>query len=245
MLRVNKTERPNDGSLTSVLCPRPGVPLSTQWGPQGYFYAIQIAQYGLSHYSKNLTERPPHVELYDSAEEKDSRASGAPWSVAKGCSLSRVHDKSRGTSVRQFSAPGEQQPDRLRGLSGGREGCGGSLSPVNRRGRRLDRQPNPEGGMIVGGESQRRRVNTDRASERASDGRAATGRAGRIMTRSLGLSLPLRFNETLSQRIPSESIVRLNLDHNKEGRFNKRKWPSHLPETVGEPSTGQMKLDCA
>ncbi|KAJ8417187.1 hypothetical protein AAFF_G00284140 [Aldrovandia affinis] len=37
-----------------------GVPLSTQWGPQGYFYAIQIAQYGLSHYSKNLTERPPH-----------------------------------------------------------------------------------------------------------------------------------------------------------------------------------------
>ncbi|CAI9595865.1 unnamed protein product [Staurois parvus] len=36
-----------------------GVPLSTQWGPQGYFYPIQIAQYGLSHYSKNLTEKPP------------------------------------------------------------------------------------------------------------------------------------------------------------------------------------------
>ncbi|XP_053844617.1 D-glucuronyl C5-epimerase isoform X1 [Vidua macroura] len=40
-----------------------GVPLSTQWGPQGYFYPIQIAQYGLSHYSKNLTEKPPHVEV--------------------------------------------------------------------------------------------------------------------------------------------------------------------------------------
>ncbi|KAG7221764.1 hypothetical protein INR49_029147 [Caranx melampygus] len=82
-----------------------GVPLSTQWGPQGYFYAIQIAQYGLSHYSKNLTERPPHVEVYDTAEERDSRASTAPWSVPKGCGLNRIHDKTRATSVRQFSAP--------------------------------------------------------------------------------------------------------------------------------------------
>ncbi|XP_032371845.1 D-glucuronyl C5-epimerase B isoform X1 [Etheostoma spectabile] len=82
-----------------------GVPLSTQWGPQGYFYAIQIAQYGLSHYSKNLTERPPHVEVYDTAEDRDSRASTAPWSVPKGCVLSRVLDKTRATSVRQFSAP--------------------------------------------------------------------------------------------------------------------------------------------
>lgn len=104
---------------------RPGVPLSTQWGPQGYFYAIQISQYGLSHYSKNLTERPPHVELYDAAEERDSRAGAAPWSVAKGCSLSRVHDKSRGSSVRQFSAPGEhvpRRPDSLRWAAGGRRG---------------------------------------------------------------------------------------------------------------------------
>ena len=91
----------------------PGVPLSTQWGPQGYFYAIQIAQYGLSHYSKNLTEHPPRVEVYDTAEDedeqrRDGRASAsAPWTVAKGCSLSRVHDKARTTAVRQFSAPGE------------------------------------------------------------------------------------------------------------------------------------------
>lgn len=82
-----------------------GVPLSTQWGPQGYFYAIQVAQYGLSHYSKNLTERPPTVEVYDTAEERDSRAGSAPWSVPTGCSLSRVHDAARATSVRQFSAP--------------------------------------------------------------------------------------------------------------------------------------------
>ncbi|XP_026175724.1 D-glucuronyl C5-epimerase B [Mastacembelus armatus] len=82
-----------------------GVPVCTQWAPQGYFYAIQIAQYGLSHYSKNLTERPPHVEVYDTAEERDSRASTTPWSVLKGCSLSRVYDKTRATYVRQFSVP--------------------------------------------------------------------------------------------------------------------------------------------
>lgn len=83
-----------------------GVPLSTQWGPQGYFYAIQIAQYGLSHYSKNLTERPPHMEVYDTVEERDSRSS--TWTVPKGCSLIRVYDKTRATSVRQFSAPGKE-----------------------------------------------------------------------------------------------------------------------------------------
>ncbi|MBN3318770.1 GLCE epimerase, partial [Atractosteus spatula] len=80
-----------------------GVPLSTQWGPQGYFYPIQIAQYGLSHYSKNLTERPPHVEVYDTAEDRDSRPSG--WAVPRGCSLTSVYDKSRASMVRQFSAP--------------------------------------------------------------------------------------------------------------------------------------------
>nr|XP_057945171.1 D-glucuronyl C5-epimerase B isoform X2 [Doryrhamphus excisus] len=82
-----------------------GVPLSTQWGPQGYFYAIQIAQYGLSHYSKNLTERPPHLVVYDAAEEKDGRSGSAAWTVPKGASLGRVYDKSRASSVRQFSAP--------------------------------------------------------------------------------------------------------------------------------------------
>ncbi|KAG7283791.1 hypothetical protein CRUP_034415, partial [Coryphaenoides rupestris] len=81
---------------------------SAAW--KGYFYAIQIAQYGLSHYSKNLTEHPPRVEVYDTAaeeqQEQQARAAGsAPWSVAKGCSLSRVHDKARATAVRQFSAP--------------------------------------------------------------------------------------------------------------------------------------------
>ncbi|XP_041966430.1 glucuronic acid epimerase a [Alosa sapidissima] len=80
-----------------------GVPVSTQWGPQGYFYPIQIAQYGLSHYSKNLTERPPSVELYDRPEGTVEGPS--PWTIPKGCALTRVRDFARATSTRQFSAP--------------------------------------------------------------------------------------------------------------------------------------------
>ncbi|NWZ43272.1 GLCE epimerase, partial [Brachypodius atriceps] len=81
-----------------------GVPLSTQWGPQGYFYPIQIAQYGLSHYSKNLTERPPHVEVYETAGDGNGNGNGE-WTVPKGCSLTTVWDKARLTSVKQFSCP--------------------------------------------------------------------------------------------------------------------------------------------
>ncbi|KAM9494416.1 D-glucuronyl C5-epimerase B isoform 1-T2 [Clarias gariepinus] len=80
-----------------------GVPLSTQWGPQGYFYAIQIAQYGLSHFSKNLTERAPHVEVYDTAEEHNSKPNA--WSVPKGCTLTTSYDKTRASTVRLFNAP--------------------------------------------------------------------------------------------------------------------------------------------
>ncbi|NXB13802.1 GLCE epimerase, partial [Rhagologus leucostigma] len=83
-----------------------GVPLSTQWGPQGYFYPIQIAQYGLSHYSKNLTEKPPHVEVYETAGDGNGIGNGnGDWTVPKGCSLATVWDKSRLSGVKQFSCP--------------------------------------------------------------------------------------------------------------------------------------------
>lgn len=42
-----------------------GVPVSTQWNPQGHIYPIQVAQFGLSHFSKNLTEKPPIVIILD------------------------------------------------------------------------------------------------------------------------------------------------------------------------------------
>ncbi|NWV26554.1 GLCE epimerase, partial [Origma solitaria] len=85
-----------------------GVPLSTQWGPQGYFYPIQIAQYGLSHYSKNLTENPPRVEVYETGGDRDTdrdRDTDGEWTVPKGCSLSTVWDKSRLSRVKEFSCP--------------------------------------------------------------------------------------------------------------------------------------------
>lgn len=87
-----------------------GVPVSTQWGPQGYFYPIQIAQYGLSHYSKNLTERAPRVELYETAGDGIGNGNGngngnGDWAVPEGCSLSTVWDKARLSSVKHFSCP--------------------------------------------------------------------------------------------------------------------------------------------
>ncbi|XP_063781594.1 D-glucuronyl C5-epimerase isoform X2 [Pseudophryne corroboree] len=81
-----------------------GVPLSTQWGPQGYFYPIQIAQYGLSHYSKNLTEKAPHVEVYERADESIDGVQGM-WTVPKGASVTSVYDKTRGSHVRHFVVP--------------------------------------------------------------------------------------------------------------------------------------------
>lgn len=85
------------------------MPLSTQWGPQGYFYAIQIAQYGLSHFSKNLTERAAHVEVYDTAEEHNSKPNS--WSIPKGCTLTTSYDKTRASTVRLFNAPGTDTGD--------------------------------------------------------------------------------------------------------------------------------------
>lgn len=38
-----------------------GVPVSSQWNADGHFYPIQIAQFGLSHFSKNLTLGKPRI----------------------------------------------------------------------------------------------------------------------------------------------------------------------------------------
>ncbi|XP_014255745.1 D-glucuronyl C5-epimerase B [Cimex lectularius] len=42
-----------------------GVPVSTQWESSGYYYPTQVAQFGLAHYSKNLTEPEPRVKVLD------------------------------------------------------------------------------------------------------------------------------------------------------------------------------------
>ena len=46
----------------------PGVPVSVQWDTRGHFYPIQIAQYGLSHYSKHLTEPQPSSFILEDGE---------------------------------------------------------------------------------------------------------------------------------------------------------------------------------
>uniref|UniRef100_A0A7E4VKB6 Heparosan-N-sulfate-glucuronate 5-epimerase n=1 Tax=Panagrellus redivivus TaxID=6233 RepID=A0A7E4VKB6_PANRE len=38
-----------------------GVPMSTQWDTVPYFYPIQIAQYALQHYSRNVTDKAPKI----------------------------------------------------------------------------------------------------------------------------------------------------------------------------------------
>lgn len=47
-----------------------GVPISTQWSAEGYFYATQIAQFGLSHYSKNFTDQEPRVRVLENGDEE-------------------------------------------------------------------------------------------------------------------------------------------------------------------------------
>lgn len=64
-----------------------GVPISTQWEPQGYYYPTQIAQFGLSHYSKNLTDPEPRRKVIEDADQNQSI-----WIVPKGGNFSRVHE---------------------------------------------------------------------------------------------------------------------------------------------------------
>lgn len=75
-----------------------GVPVSTQWESQGYFYPTQIAQFGLSHYSKNLTEPEPRRKVVEDGEKSTSE-----WIVPENSSLSRVLDSATRSHVLRFS----------------------------------------------------------------------------------------------------------------------------------------------
>ncbi|XP_066295809.1 D-glucuronyl C5-epimerase B-like [Branchiostoma lanceolatum] len=77
-----------------------GVPVSTQWGPDPYFYPIQIAQFGLSHYSKNLTEKEPRVTVF---ERGDGQVRARWESPGKLSQVESVSDKGCGCRVLQFS----------------------------------------------------------------------------------------------------------------------------------------------
>ncbi|OQV18384.1 D-glucuronyl C5-epimerase [Hypsibius exemplaris] len=52
-----------------------GVPLSSQWTTGGgHFYPIQVAQFGLSHYSKNISEEAPRKTVIANFQQRGSWA---------------------------------------------------------------------------------------------------------------------------------------------------------------------------
>ena len=53
-----------------------GVPVSTQWEALGYFYPTQVAQFGLSHYSKNLTEPEPRSKVLEDGNSVEGNWQG-------------------------------------------------------------------------------------------------------------------------------------------------------------------------
>ncbi|XP_066998204.1 D-glucuronyl C5-epimerase [Anabrus simplex] len=78
-----------------------GVPVSTQWESQGYYYPTQVAQFGLSHYSKNLTEPEPRRKVLEDGDKEL-----AHWIVPKGtASLSRELDPEVNSYVAHFNSP--------------------------------------------------------------------------------------------------------------------------------------------
>ncbi|KAL0105611.1 hypothetical protein PUN28_015837 [Cardiocondyla obscurior] len=77
-----------------------GVPISTQWESQGYYYPTQIAQFGLSHYSKNLTEPEPHRKIIDDTDKVKQN-----WNVPQGSVMNRVYDKQVNSYVLKFATP--------------------------------------------------------------------------------------------------------------------------------------------
>lgn len=71
-----------------------GVPLSTQWEVQGYYYPTQIAQFGLAHYSKNLTDPEPRIKIIEDAEKDQSE-----WIIPKESNLTRAYDRRVNSNV--------------------------------------------------------------------------------------------------------------------------------------------------
>ncbi|XP_022124382.2 D-glucuronyl C5-epimerase B isoform X2 [Pieris rapae] len=75
-----------------------GVPVSTQWEPKGFFYPTQIAQFGLAHYSKNLTEPEPRVRIIDDGEKNLGN-----WIVSTDATLSREFDTELKSNILRFT----------------------------------------------------------------------------------------------------------------------------------------------
>jgi len=82
-----------------------GVPLSNQWGQQGYFYPVQIAQYGLSHYSKYVKKSAKSSRQFVIEDAEDGTSSR--WSVTGDATVHNVFDAEAQSRVIQFHTSGE------------------------------------------------------------------------------------------------------------------------------------------
>lgn len=86
---------------------REGVPVSIQWEPRGFYYPTQIAQFGLAHYSKNITEPEPRRKIiYDGEKYLDN------WIVSQDASMSREFDPQLQSNVMKFSTS-DQMPSQV------------------------------------------------------------------------------------------------------------------------------------
>lgn len=75
-----------------------GVPISTQWESNGYHYPTQIAQFGLAHYSKNLTEPEPRRKNIEDGDKELGK-----WVVPNGSNIIRNYDDSAMSKVMNFT----------------------------------------------------------------------------------------------------------------------------------------------
>lgn len=75
-----------------------GVPVSTQWEPKGFYYPTQIAQFGLAHYSKFMTEPEPRRRVIDDGERHLDN-----WIVSKDAYMGREYDTTVQSNVIRFS----------------------------------------------------------------------------------------------------------------------------------------------
>ncbi|XP_034839949.1 D-glucuronyl C5-epimerase [Maniola hyperantus] len=75
-----------------------GVPVSTQWEPKGFFYPTQIAQFGLAHYSKNITEPEPRIRVLEDGEKFHEN-----WIVSTDAVMTREYDPELKANVLRFS----------------------------------------------------------------------------------------------------------------------------------------------
>lgn len=74
-----------------------GVPITTQWEKSGHFYAVQIAQFGLSSFNRNLTKHKQRITELDNGEKHNSTI--VEYIIPEGQKLERREDNEKKRKV--------------------------------------------------------------------------------------------------------------------------------------------------